>query len=198
MKERIKKYFEIYWTMFKIGICTFGGGYAMVAIISKELGEKKKWIAQEELLDYIAISQITPGVIAVNVSTFVGRKKGGIWGAIWATLGVVTPSIIIIGIIAALLTNFASNEYVMHAFAGIRICVCVLIINATINFLKKTVVDWLTLVTFICVFLVCAFTRFPTVFVVLIIIAISVILTVALGEKMPGIKDKSKNNGGAK
>ena len=198
MKERIKKYFDIYWTMFKIGICTFGGGYAMVAIISKELGERKKWIDQEELLNYIAISQITPGVIAVNVSTFVGRKKGGIWGAIWATLGVVTPSIIIICIIAAILTNFASNEYVMHAFAGIRICVCALIINATIGFIKKTVVDWLTIVVFICVFLVAAFTRFPTVFIVLIIIGISVVLTIVLGEKMPGIKDKFHDEGGNK
>ena len=170
LKEKLKLYLSIYWTMFKIGITTFGGGYAMIAIFDKELGERKKWIDREELLDYLAISQITPGVIAVNVSTFVGRKKAGALGAIFGTLGVVTPSLIIITIIAALLTNFAGNEYVMHAFAGIRICVCVLIINATIRFIKQTVVDVLTLITFLCVFVVAAFTRISTVYIVLFII----------------------------
>ncbi|MCF0142213.1 MAG: chromate transporter, partial [Parasporobacterium sp.] len=84
----------LFWTMAKIGVCTFGGGYAMVSVIYKELGEKKHWIDEMELLDYIAIAQITPGVIAVNVSTFVGRKRKGIAGALAATLGVVAPSIV--------------------------------------------------------------------------------------------------------
>lgn len=192
LKEKLKLYLSIYWTMFKIGITTFGGGYAMIAIFEKELGERKQWIEREELLDYLAISQITPGVIAVNVSTFVGRKKAGALGAIFGTLGVVTPSLIIITIIAALLTNFASNEYVMHAFAGIRICVCVLIINATIRFIKQTVVDPLTLATFLCVFLVAAFTRISTVYIVLFIILVSVIFTI-----IKGMSDK-KTKGGTK
>ena len=183
-KDKIKNYFDIFWTMFKIGICTFGGGYAMIAIIDKELGEKRHWIEEEELLDYIAISQITPGVIAVNVSTFVGRKKGGIIGAICATLGCITPSIIIIMIIAACLMNFRDNEYVEHAFAGIRVAVCALIVNAKIGFIKKTVVDWLTLVVYLCVFIVAAFTTVQSVFIVLGVILISVILTIVLGEKM--------------
>ena len=180
--------------MFKIGITTFGGGYAMIAIFDKELGERKQWIDREELLDYLAISQITPGVIAVNVATFVGRKKGGVIGAIFGTLGVVTPSLIIITIIAALFTNFASNEYVMHAFSGIRICACVLIINATIRFVKQTVVDVLTLVTFVCVFLVAAFTRISTVYIVLFIILVSIVFTIIKGTKE---KKKDEHDGGA-
>ena len=193
LKEKLKLYLTIYWTMFKIGITTFGGGYAMIAIFDKELGERKQWIEREELLDYLAISQITPGVIAVNVSTFVGRKKGGVIGAIFGTLGVVTPSLIIITIIAALFTNFASNEYVMHAFAGIRICACVLIINATIKFVKQTVIDILTLVTFVCVFLVAAFTRISTVYIVLFIILVSIIFTIIKGSKE---KKKDGHDGG--
>lgn len=185
-KEKLINLLTIYWTMFKIGITTFGGGYAMVAIIDRELSDRKHWIEKEELLNYIAISQITPGVIAVNVSTFVGRKKGGVLGAIFATLGVITPSIIIILIIAALLTNFADNEYIKHAFAGIRVCVCVLIINATIGFIRKTVVDLLTIIIFLGVFITAAFTRFETVYIILIIILASVIWTIITsGKKMP-------------
>ena len=182
-RKAIIEYLAVYWTMFKIGITTFGGGYAMVAVIEKELGQKKHWIRSEELLDYIAISQITPGVIAVNVSTFVGRKRKGIPGAILATLGVITPSIIIIMIIAAFLVNFADNEYVQHAFAGIRICVCVLIINATVGFIRKTVIDLLTLAVFLSVFILAAFTRIETVYFVLGVIALSIILTLIFGEK---------------
>lgn len=201
--QKLKAYWEIFYTMFIIGITTFGGGYAMIAIIERELGEKKKWIETEELLDYIAISQITPGIIAVNVSTFVGRKRKGVPGAIAATLGVITPSIIIILVIASVLTNFMDNEYVKHAFAGIRVCVCALIINATIKFIKQTVVDWLTLVTFICVFAVAAFTRFSTVLTVLCIMAVSVIITVIHSKhpipktKLPDISGKAKTENAA-
>ena len=182
-KNTLIEYLDIFWTMFKIGICTFGGGYAMTAILERELAEKRRWITSEELLDYMAIGQITPGIIAVNVSTFVGRKRKGIPGGIVATLGVVTPSIVIIMIIAAFLTNFQDNIYVQHAFAGIRICVCALITNAVIGFVKKTVIDMLTLAVFICVFILAAFTRVDTVYFVLGVIALSVVLTVVLGEK---------------
>ena len=182
-KEKLIKYLTIYWTMFKIGITTFGGGYAMVAVIDRELGDRKHWIDKEELLNYIAISQITPGIIAVNVSTFVGRKKGGVIGAICGTLGVITPSLIIIMIIAALVTNFADSEYVKHAFAGIRVCVCVLIISATVGFIKKTVVDLLSLAIYICVFLIAAFTRVETVYIVLAVLALSVVWTLVADRK---------------
>ena len=192
MWDKIKEYLDIYWTMFKIGICTFGGGYAMLAIIDRELADKRKWISSEELLDYIAIAQITPGVIAVNVSTFVGRKRKGVLGGIIATLGVITPSLIIIMIIAAFLVNFGDNPYVRHALAGIRVCVGALILNAMIGFIKKTVIDLLSLIVFICVFVLAAFTRIETVYFVLGIIAISVILTLIWGEKFYDPPKKQK------
>ena len=200
-KDKLIKYLTIYWTMFKIGLTTFGGGYAMVAIIDRELCDRKHWIEKEELLNYIAIAQITPGVIAVNTSTFVGRKRGGVLGGIVATLGVITPSIIIIMIIAALITNFADNEYVKHAFAGIRVCVCVLIVNATIGFIKKTVVDVLTLIIFLCVFVTAAFTRIETVIIVLAVIAASVIWTLIVSRKPPAAGtnlQREEKKGGAK
>ena len=196
-KKNVLEYLDVFWTMFKIGICTFGGGYAMMAILERELAERRKWIASEELLDYIAIGQITPGIIAVNVSTFVGRKKKGIPGAILATLGVITPSLIIIMIIAAFLVNFQDNEYVQHAFAGIRVCVGVLIVNAAVGFIKKTVVDVLTLAVFLGVFILAVFTRIETVYFVLGVIVLSVILTLAMGEKFykPAGKEKDKEGG---
>ena len=180
-RQSIKEYLEIFWTMFKIGICTFGGGYAMVGILKREIAEKKQWITEDELIDYVAVAQITPGIIAVNSATFVGNKRKGIPGGIISTLGVVTPSIIIITIIAALLTGFADNVWVQHAFAGIRIAVCVLILNAVISFIKKTVIDVLTLVIFVCVFLTAAFTSFKTIYIVLAVLAAGVVYTVVKG-----------------
>ena len=131
---------------------TFGGGYAMLPILQREIVDNKGWATEEELLDYFAIGQCTPGVIAVNTSTFIGRKNGGIIGAIVATLGLVTPSIIIIIIIiiiAGLIQNFADLPAVKNAFAGIRACVCVLILNATIKLVKSAVVDKWTAAIFV-------------------------------------------------
>ena len=195
-KSTILEYLEIFWSMFLIGLTTFGGGYAMMAIIENELGEKKHWLDKGELLDYIAIAQITPGIIAVNVSTFVGRKRKGIFGAVMATLGVITPSIIIIMIIAAVLVNFADNEYVKHAFAGIRVCVCALILKATIKFFRETVVDILTLIVFLAVFIVAAFSSIDTVLIVIAMIIVSVILTVVTGGKLEEKEKKKKAEGG--
>ena len=154
----------------------------MVSIIQRELGEKKKWIDEEELMDYIAISQITPGIVAVNIATFVGYKRKGIIGGIISTLAVITPSIIIITIIAAVLANFYDNEYVRHAFAGIRVAVCVLIVNAVISFIKKSLVDVLTIVLFACVLIVSFFTSVSAVYIVLAVIALSVVITLIRGR----------------
>lgn len=184
--NRFKEFFELYITMFLIGLTTFGGGYAMISIIQRELVEKKKWISEEELMDYVAIAQITPGIVMVNTATFVGYKKKGVPGGIVATLGVVTPSIIIITIIASVLINFADNEYVKHAFAGIRVCVSALIVNAVIGFMKKSLIDILTIVTFIGVLIVSFFTSFSTVYIVLCVIAISIIITLIKGKEAAG------------
>lgn len=141
----------LFWTFFKIGVCTFGGGYAMLPIIQRELVEGRKWVTDEEITDYYAIGQMTPGVIAVNVATFVGMKRKGVTGAIFSTLGMITPSVIIITIIAAVLTNFASIPAVIHAFAGIRIAVLAMMTKTIVTLIKKGVKDIFTLILFIAV-----------------------------------------------
>ncbi len=131
----------LFFTFFKIGAFTFGGGYAMLELMKTELSLRKKWVTEEELLDYFAIAQCTPGVIAVNTATFVGKKVKGFWGAIFATLGVVTPSVIIITIIAGFLKNFAEYEITKHIFGGIRVIVAVLVLNAVFTMGKSAVKD---------------------------------------------------------
>ena len=132
---------DLFLTFFKMGAVTFGGGYAMLPILQREVAENKKWSTEEELMDYFAIGQCTPGMIAVNVATFVGYKQKGFSGGLAATLGVITPSMLIITAIAIFLSSFAANPFVIHAFAGIRVCVCVLIFNAVVKLWKKSVID---------------------------------------------------------
>ena len=138
----MKLLWELYITFAKIGACTFGGGYAMLPILQREVVENKGWATDEELTDYFAIGQCTPGVIAVNTATFIGQKKGGVAGGIVATLGGVFPSLLIILALAGVITSFSHLTWVQHAFAGIRVCVCVLIFNATLKLLKGSVKDW--------------------------------------------------------
>lgn len=135
----IKEICELVVSFFKIGIMTFGGGYAMLPMLQRELVENRKWVTEEEILNYFAIGQCTPGVIAVNTATFVGYKRRKIPGAIFATIGVVLPSMIIITIIAAVLSNFAHIPAVQHAFAGIRIAVSALIVASVIKLIKTNV-----------------------------------------------------------
>ena len=148
----MKELLTLFLTFAKVGVMTFGGGYAMLPILQREIVENKGWATDEELTDYFAIGQCTPGVIAVNTATFIGRKQKGILGGIAATLGMVFPSLVIISILAGLIANFAHLAWVQHAFAGIRVCVCVLILNAVVKLWKKSVVDWKTLIIFIAVF----------------------------------------------
>ncbi len=162
----MKELLELYWVFCKMGAVCFGGGYAMLPIIEAEIVEKKGWAKKEEIMDYYAIGQCTPGVIAVNTSTFIGNKRAGIPGAIAATAGFVTPSIIIIMIISSLLQNFAHITFVERAFSGIRICVAVLIINATVKLWKSAVKDKTGLVICIIVFVLSAFTPLsPVIFI---------------------------------
>ena len=144
---------DLFCAFFRIGLFTFGGGYAMLPLLQREIVEKKHWATEEEMLDYFAVGQCTPGVIAVNTATFVGFKEKKLSGAIFATLGIVSPSLVIITVIAALLSNFAHIAAVQNAFAGIRVAVCVLILNSIVKLWKKSVVDKLTLGVFIAVFL---------------------------------------------
>ena len=149
----MKKLVTLFLTFAKVGVMTFGGGYAMLPILQREVVEKKGWVTEEELADYFAIGQCTPGVIAVNTATFVGQKLAGVAGGIVATLGVVFPPLIIISTLAEVIIRYAHLAWVQHAFAGIRVCVCVLIFNAVSKLLKKSVVDKRTAVIFVVVLL---------------------------------------------
>ena len=129
----------------KVGVMTFGGGYAMLPMLQREIVENRGWATEAELTDYFAIGQCTPGVIAVNTATFIGQKQAGVAGGIAATLGVVFPSLVIITVLASVLQSFAEIPAVQHAFGGIRVCVCVLILNAVVKLWKKAVIDLPTL-----------------------------------------------------
>lgn len=139
MESEVKKASlpNLFLAFVKIGALTFGGGYAMLPMLERECADKYGWISREELLDYIAISQCIPGIIAVNTALFVGIRKRGLLGALFAMLGVVMPSLVIITIIAAVMRNFTDIPAVGHAFAGIRVAVGVLIVNALIRLARQ-------------------------------------------------------------
>lgn len=163
----MKELFDLFWTFCKIGALTFGGGYAMLPLIQREIVENKKWSTEKEILDYYAVGQCTPGVIAVNTATFIGFKLKGIIGGIVATLGVVFPSLIIILIIASFLQSFADLSIVQSAFAGIRVAVVALIITTVIKLLKSSIKDYLGVIIAIIAFIISAFIGLSPVYVVI-------------------------------
>lgn len=164
----MKELAELFWTFAKMGVVTFGGGYAMLPIIQREIVEKRHWASEAEVMDYYAIGQCTPGIIAVNTSTFIGYKRKGIPGGFAATFGFVFPSLVIITMIVAFLQNFAHISYVTHAFNGIRACVCALILDAVIKLGKKSIIDKWCAVICVLITLLSIFTSLsPVVFVVL-------------------------------
>lgn len=163
----MKVLFDMFITFAKVGVMTFGGGYAMLPILQREVVDNKHWATEEELMDYFAIGQCTPGVIAVNTATFIGQKNKGILGGIIATLGMVFPSIIIISLLAGVIEAFSHIVWVKNAFGGIRVCVCVLILNAVIKLSKKAIVNIPTFFIFAIVALGSCFTDLsPIVFVI--------------------------------
>ena len=135
--EKLKNVLKIFLAFFKIGLFTFGGGYAMIAVIERELVERKKWLTHEEFLDVVAIAESSPGPIAVNSATFIGYKRSGFFGALFGTLGVIMPSFIIIFAISFFFEKFLAIEYVGYAFRGIQACVAFLILSAGIKMLIK-------------------------------------------------------------
>ena len=163
----MKELFDLFWTFCKIGALTFGGGYAMLPLIQREIVENKKWSTEREILDYYAVGQCTPGVIAVNTATFIGFKLKGIVGGIVATLGVIFPSLIIILIIASFLQSFADLAIVQSAFAGIRVAVVALIITTVIKLLKSSIKDYLGAIIAIIAFIISAFIGLSPVYVVI-------------------------------
>ncbi|MBQ9730691.1 MAG: chromate transporter [Bacilli bacterium] len=136
MKEKLKSCLVLFKVFFKIGLFTFGGGYAMLPIIQKEIIENHKWISEEDMLDIVAIAESTPGPISVNTATFVGYKTAGVLGALFATIGLAIPSLVIIFIISFFYQKFIDNEWVAKAFKGIMGAVTVLILNAGIKLSK--------------------------------------------------------------
>lgn len=179
---------KLFLTFAKIGVCTFGGGYAMLPMFQRELAENNNWVSEEEILEYYAISTCTPGVIAVNVATLTGYKLRGVLGAIIATLGVIFPSLVIIIAIASLITGFADNQYVIHALAGIRITVCALVTGYIYKMLKNGVKDILTLVIFTAVLFISLFLPVSPVYIVAGAGLLGVILSFVMPVKKEGEK----------
>ena len=179
----MKELLDLFLTFARMGGLTFGGGYAMLPILQKEVVENKKWATNEELMDYYAIGQCTPGIIAVNTATFIGQKYKGKIGAICTTLGVVFPSVVIISLLASVIEAFSHLAWVQHAFGGIRVCVCVLILNSVVKLYKKAVIDKASLLIFLLVTLGSFLTDLsPVVFVIAAAVA-GVVLKVLGGAK---------------
>lgn len=147
----LKELAEIYISSAKVGALTFGGGYAMLPILQREIVDNKKWNKEEEILDYYALAQCLPGIIMANTLAFIGHQRKGRLGGLAAAIGAITPSLIIIIIIASLLTRFANVALVQNAFAGVRVCVTVLIFNSILKLWKNSIIDKITLVIFIVV-----------------------------------------------
>ena len=168
----MKELVELFLAFARIGGLTFGGGYAMLPMLQREAVEKKGWVTEEELMDYYAVGQCIPGVIAVNTAVFIGTKAKGLAGAIAASLGVISPSIVIIVAIAAFIQSFSELPIVQNAFAGIRVGVCVLILSAVLKLFKKAIIDKFTFGLFAVVFALSVFTDIsPILFVILAAIA---------------------------
>ena len=166
MKDNI--YWQLYTSWFKMGLFTFGGGYAMLPMIQKEVIEKYHWATEDEVMDYYAMGQCTPGIIAVNTATFIGYKLKGVPGGIIATLGVISPSLIIISVITSLITNFAELEAVQHALKGIQVAVCVLMFVAIEKLFTKGVKDMPSAAIFIVALGLSLFTNLSTVILVVL------------------------------
>ena len=164
----MKELIGLFLAFARIGGLTFGGGYAMLPMLQREVVEKNSWATEEELMDYYAVGQCIPGVIAVNTAVFVGTKVKGFLGAVAASLGVITPSLLIIVAIAAFIQSFSELEIVQNAFSGIRVGVCVLILSSVVKLFKKAVVDKFTFALFAVVFGLSVFVDIsPIIFVII-------------------------------
>lgn len=181
--KNYKIYWELFVTFFKIGAFTFGGGYAMLPLIQKELVEDKKWATEEEVLDYYAIGQSTPGIIAVNTATFLGYKQKKIPGAIVATLGIVMPSLIIISLLASFFSLFLEYEVFQKAFKGVNVVVAVLLISSVIKMGKKSIISKSGIIIFIAAFLAVVLLHVSTIWIILTSILLGLLLYFKGGHK---------------
>jgi chromate transporter len=179
----LRELLELFVTFAKVGVMTFGGGYAMLPILQREVVENKGWATDEELADYFAIGQCTPGVSAVNTATFIGQKKRGVPGGVLATLGVVFPSLVIITALAGVIATLSHLAVVQHAFAGIRACVGVLIFNAVLKLWKSAAKDRWALVIFLAVFAGAVFLKISPVVYVLAAAAAGILIETIRGRQ---------------
>ena len=182
MKEKLKVLTDLFCVMFKVGLCTFGGGIAMLPILELELVEKRKWATSEELLDWFAIGQSTPGIIAVNVATFTGYKKAGVLGGCISTFGMVCPSLIIITVIALFINNFAELEWVQKALRGINVAVAAILTSAVYKFSKKSVKNVFGFVLLVISFLLIFVFNVGTIWIILGSCILGVVLAGFRGE----------------
>lgn len=183
MKEKLKMLLSLYSTFFFVGLTTFGGGLAMLPILEREVSRKKGWVSSEELLDYYAIAQSTPGIIAVNVATFCGRKMAGVFGGIVATLGVVIPSIIIITLIANFLEVINKTLWVKKALMGINIAVAANLTYAAFGFAKKSIKNVWCLLLYFAGFVSIYFFKVNTIWVILTAAVIGIVLGLVSAKK---------------
>ncbi|MBQ9326938.1 MAG: chromate transporter [Solobacterium sp.] len=163
----MKLLWDLYTAWFRMGLFTFGGGYAMLPMIQKEVIERYHWATEEEIMDYYALGQVTPGIIAVNAATFVGYKVDGVIGGIVSTLGVISPSLVIISIIAGLITNFSDLPVIQSALTGIQVAVCVMLFEAVRKLFKNGVKNIPSGIIFVLAFVLNYFTSIPTVLLVI-------------------------------
>ena len=191
----IRDILELFITFFKIGAVTFGGGMAMLPILDRELVDKRKWTTSEELLDYYAISQSTPGIIAVNVATFIGFKRRRVAGGIAATLGVVTPSVIIISIIASFIANFEQLVWVQKALRGINVAVTALLVYSVIKLAKKTVRTPWQLLFFTLAFVLVYFFKVHSVLIIVGAALSGILIAWASGTLRAGVLHKETSAG---
>lgn len=174
--KNMNELLQLYFAFFRIGGLTFGGGLTMLPMLKYELVEKKNWVTEDDLLNYYAVGQCTPGIIAVNVSTFVGYKRKGIPGAIISTLGMISPSLIIVSILAMFVQQFIENPYVAHAVGGIKVVVCALMLNTVITMGKKSMVSKITIAMALIGFALAMFTPISTVLLVIFAGIIGIVL----------------------
>ncbi|MEG0077098.1 chromate transporter [Anaerorhabdus sp.] len=172
----MKIYIDLFVSWFKMGLFTFGGGYAMLPMIQREVIDKHHWATEEEVMDYYAIGQCTPGIIAVNTATFVGYYQKGVLGGIVSTLGVITPSIIIISLIATVLSNFAEIVVVQNALAGIRVAVCYLMMTSIIKLWKSSIKDTIGVLIFVVAVVLSYFLDFSVVLIILLSALVGIVV----------------------
>lgn len=192
MIDKIKNLFNLYFSFAKIGTFTIGGGLAMMPMMQSELIEKRKWITDEELIDYYAVGQSTPGIVAVNVATFVGYKQMGIIGGVFATLGMVTPSLVIIMILASLINSINDFPIIQKALKGINVAVAALLTSTIINFMKKTIKKFTNAIFMMISFLLVFVLKLPSFWIILFALLIGVVLTYKEKKKLAAVEEDSK------